>query len=170
MSTNLMSFTYKGKVDVNLRIKDKVIHLTQLNHGLPSLSMSFCKFVTGNTLTQEDYPCFLDLRKSNTEEGTYNTNLLSKIPLSGKTWSFNTTENNYVATFNAVISFNNLQQAIVRTDSNYYRLYLCSGMSSTQSGVYYDLAYLDVTAEALSYISPGTQAEIEWSMQLLNVS
>lgn len=168
MSNNLLSFTYQGKVDVKLRIKDKIIHLTQFNHGLPSLSMSFCKFVTGNSLTQEDYPCFLDLRKSATESGEYSTVLLSKVPLSGKTWTFNSSENNYVATFNAVISFNNLQSAIVRSDTNYYKLYLCSGMSSTQSGVYYDLAYLDATAEALSYISPGTQAEIEWSMQLLN--
>lgn len=167
---NFTNLFYKGNVQVSLRIKDKVINLKAHNSGLPTLNRSFCNFITGNTTTIEDIPEYIDLRYN---AGTsWQTMLISRIHLSGKEWTYDNSLSNYIAKFTGVISYNYLSRAITRSDSEVYRLYLYSGSLGLDSlgnpTGYYDLAYLDIDAETLSYLSPGTQAIIEWSMQLLN--
>ena len=167
---NMTALAYKGNVKVSIKIKDKIYEVKSHNAGLPALCRSFCSFITGNTITVEDIPEYLDLRYN--DGGSWSSILLTKIPLSGKSWVYDGTINNYVAKFTGVISYNYLTRAITKADSDTYRLYLYSGSLGKDSNNnytgYIDLAYLDIDAETLSYLSPGTQAIIEWSMQLLN--
>ena len=167
---NLTRLKYKGNVKVSIKIKDKIFEVNTHNEGLPALSRAFCQFITGNRITEEDIPQYLDLRYSDGE--TYNSCLLSRVHLSGKSWVYDSANSNYIAKFTGVISYNNLTRAITRADSELYRLYLYSGSlgvdSNNEYTGYYDLAFLDISAETLSYLSPGTQAIIEWSMELVN--
>lgn len=170
---NLTKLAYKGNVKVSIKIKDKIFEIKSHNSGLPALSRSFCKFITANGTTEEDIPQYLDLRYS--DDGTsYTTCLISRVHLSGKSWIYDSSSSNYVAKFTGVISYNYLTRPITRMDTDFYRFYLYSGSlgldSNNQYTGYYDLAYLDVDAETLSYLSPGTQAIIEWSMELVNYS
>jgi len=49
-------------------------------------------------------------------------------------------------------------------------LYLFSGEDSSykQGEEYHRIAKINVTAEALSYITPGTVATVTWTMKLIN--
>lgn len=167
---NMTNLFYNGFVSVSIKINDKLINLSNHNSGLPTLNRSFCNFITGNTTTIEDIPEYIDLRYNNGE--SWESILISRIHLSGKSWTYDSSLQNYVAKFTGVISYNYLSRLISRTDTSLYRLYLYSGSLGLDSlgnpTGYYDLAYLDIDAETLSYLSPGTQAIIEWSMQLLN--
>lgn len=166
---NLTQVLYRGKVDISLKIGDKTIRMSSHNNGLPYLQRAFCNFIVGNMITIEDIPEFLDLRKQIVANGAWQTCLLSRVHLSGKSWSENTTSqgtNECIATFTGVLAYMNLKEAIPRGDTSSYRLYLYSGSLSDTTG-YDDMAYLDITADELSRISPGTQAIVEWSMKLL---
>ena len=169
---NMTTVSYKGDVKVCLKIKDKIIDIQNHNAGLPALSRAFCQFITGNSLTIEDLPEFIDLRFNS--GSAWESCLVARVPLSGKSWVYDDSTGNYVAKFTGVISYNYLNRVITRNDTTDYRLYIYSGSlgpdgMGNYSG-YYDFAYLDISAESLSYISPGTQAIIEWSMQLVNYS
>lgn len=165
---------YVGHVSLKLKINNRIIEIDNHNKGLPALQRAFCNFLTGNDITHEDVPQFIDLRKKEGE--VYSTVLLNKLPLTGKSWEEgkyiyqdSSEEDTYVAKLTAVLSSNSLATRI--TDgSGEYRLYLQTGSNGTINGVttgYYDLAYMDISSEALSMVGPGTQAIIEWSLQLL---
>ena len=178
--SNLTSLFYVGNVNLKLKIKDKIIDISNHNTGLPALQRSFCSFLTGNIITNEDVPEFIDLRYSvhglNDFKPTQ-TMLLNKLPLTGKSWEEgkyiyqnNQEESTYIAKLTAVLSSNSLIRKISNTEENDFRFYLVSGSNgvvNNQVSGYFDLAYLNVSAEQLSLIGPGTQAIIEWSLQLL---
>lgn len=180
--SNLTNLFYVGHVDLKIRINDRVITVGNHNKGLPALQRAFCNFLTGNDITKEDIPQFMDLRYSPKGQNAFdpaNSLLLNRLPLTGKSWEEgryiyqdNSSESTYVAKLTAVLSSNSLTRQITSEDeANYdFRLYLVSGSNGTVNGVvsgYFDLAYLNITAEQLSLIGPGSQAIIEWSLQLL---
>lgn len=172
---------YQGNVKVKLKIKDKVLTVENHNHGLPALQRAFCNFITGNSLTIEDIPQYMDIRYSVNEDGPFNkenTILLNKLPLTGKSWdesqyidASSDNESSYVAKLTAVLSSNSLINKISSNDQRYFRIYLISGsvgqtLEGEISGLY-DMAYLNISAETLSMVGPGAQAIIEWSLRLL---
>lgn len=175
---NLTNVSYVGHVDLKIKINDKIITVSQHNKGLPALQRAFCNFITGNMITNEDVPQFMDLRMSNSLQEDYSQSvLLNKLPLTGKSWeegkyvySDNVEESTYIAKLTAVLSSNSLIRKISSSENNKFRLYLVSGSNgivNDQVSGYFDLAYLDIPAEQLSLIGPGSQAIIEWSLQLL---
>lgn len=180
--SNLTNLLYVGYVDFKIKVNDRIVHVSRHNKGLPGLQRAFCNFLTGNSITHDDVPQFIDLRYSST--GMYDfdrdhTLLLNKLPLTGRSWEEgkyvygdNEEESTYIAKLTAVLSSNSLIRKISNTESatTDFRFYLMSGSNGTINGVasgYFDLAYVDITAEALSLIGPGSQAIIEWSLQLL---
>lgn len=181
--SNLTNLLYVGYVDLKIKINDRVVHTSRHNRGLPALQRAFCNFLTGNDITNEDVPQFIDLRYSSKEENKFdktNTLLLNKLPLTGKSWEEgkyiyqdSSQESTYIAKLTAVLSSNSLIRKIssAEDDTLNFRFYLLSGSNGVVNGDaisgYFDMAYLDVTAEALSLIGPGSQAIIEWSLQLL---
>jgi len=180
--SNLTNLLYVGHVDFKVKINDKIITVGNHNKGLPALQRGFCNFLTGNDITREDVPQFMDLRWSAKDQNDFSkdhTLLLNKLPLSGKSWEEgryiygnNQEESTYVAKLTAILSSNSLIRKISRSEAETtdFRLYLISGSNGTVNGVqsgYFDMAYLDMPAEQLSLIGPGSQAIIEWSLQLL---
>lgn len=158
---NLTKVFYKGKVNLQLKIKDQIISIDNHNAGLLGLSLSFCKFITGNSITENDIPIYIDLTKSDEEFDIGDSILINKIRLSGRFFELDPTSNNYVAKFNAVISNSSLTETISRADSNYFKLILYTAGNPQTA-----LATMNVSAETLSLITPGTQAIVEWSMML----
>lgn len=176
--SNITNLLYVGNVNLKIKINNKIIDISQHNKGLPALQRAFCNFLTGNDITNEDVPQFIDLRyKGNNDFGRNNTLLLNKLPLTGKSWEEgryiygnSSSESTYVAKLTAVLSSNSLIRKISNTEEEEFRFYLLSGSNGTvndQISGYFDLAYLNVSAEQLSLIGPGSQAVIEWSLQLL---
>lgn len=154
---NSIILPYKGIVNVKIKIKDKIVSFENHNAGLPLLGKSFCKFITGNTTTEEDIPYYLDILKDG--GAPENSILVNKIHLSGRYWEYN--DPNYIAKFTAVVSYSSLKSVINRSDSGQFKLYMYSAGANPQA-----LATMGITAESLSLITPGTQAIIEWSMML----
>lgn len=182
MQNNLTNLFYAGRVNLKIKINDRVVEVKNHNKGLPALQRAFCNFLTGNDITREDIPQSMDLRfstKGTEQFDPANSLLLNRLPLTGKSWeegrfiySESKEESTYIAKLTAVLSSNSLTRQITTEDeANYdFRLYLVSGSNGTINGVvsgYFDLAYINITAEQLSLIGPGSQAIIEWSLQLL---
>lgn len=178
--SNLTNLLYVGKVSFKLKIKDKIVEVSNHNRGLPALQRAFCNLVTGNRITNTDIPEYMDVRYSTDGGETFpaeNTILLNKLPLSGKSWeegqfvyNEDTEENVYTAKLTSVLSSNSLARRISSNETTPFRIYLLSGTNGTINGEtngYFEMAYLNISADALSLIMPGTQAIIEWSLQLL---
>ena len=171
---NTTNLGYKGIVKFKLKIGGKIFNLTSFNNGTDYLKKSFCKFLTGNYGGNPDTPQLLDLRKFDTDANKWITCLNQEIVLTGKTYLQTTDEalginNNWVARFTAAIPFASLIEKILDSDTHQYRFYLYGSFDESDiSERYHDLAYVNVTAESLSQITEGTQALLEWSMQLLN--
>lgn len=178
--SNLTNLLYVGNVKFKIKIGDKIVEVSNHNKGLPALQRAFCNFLTGNDITKEDVPQFMDLRYSPVGTDNFsksNTLLLNKLPLTGRSWeegkyiySDSSEESTYVAKLTAVLSSNSLIRKISNGEPYDFRIYLISGSNGTVNDVpsgYFDLAYLNISSEALSMIGPGSQAIIEWSLQLL---
>ena len=174
---NKTDLGYKGIVQIKLKIKDKIINLTTKNNGTDYFKKAFCKFLTGNYGGNPDIPQMLDLRKKIEDSSVVKwvTCLNQEIILSGKSYLLTTDSNlgiddNWVARFTAAVPFDALLEPISDTDTSEYRFYLYGSFDSKDIDErYHDLAYINIDAESLSNITQGTQALLEWSMQLLNV-
>lgn len=175
---NITNLFYVGNVSIKLKINDKIVNIENHNRGLLALQRAFCDFITGNTITNESVPQFMDLRCSVQGANNFNTSLLlNKLPLTGKSWEEgryvydnNDEERTCVAKLTAVLSSNSLIEKISSSDTRDFRLYLLSGSNGIVNGQvsgYFEMAYLGISAEQLSLIGPGSQAIIEWSLQLL---
>lgn len=177
--SNKTRLTYRGDVAVRLKIGSKVIDVKGYNSGTAYLKKSICKFLSGNYGGAPDIPQMIDLRKKDSSmpdvPASWKTCLNQEIILTGKTFLIEDNNdlginNNWVARFTAAIPRAALIDAISADDvTNSYRLYLYGSFDELNiSERYHDLAYIDISAESLSRITPGTQALIEWSMQILN--
>lgn len=172
---NKTSLNYKGSIKVNLKIGDKIVTLTGFNNGTDYLKKSFCKFLSGNYGGEPDIPQMFDLRKYDTVNHIWRSCLNQEIILSGKTY-LKTTDSelgindNWVARFTAAVPYAALVEPIDESDTGDYRFYLYGSFDSSDVNErYHDLAYIPVEPSSLSRITPGTQALVEWSMQILNV-
>lgn len=171
--SNETNLSYTGNVSVKLLINDKVVEINDHNLGLPYLMKAFAKFVTGNYSGESDIPQFLDLRKFVDTEGVqeWETSLNQRVPLSGRLFEYNEKQSppNWIAKFTGVINHSVLKDTILEDSLEKYRIYLYSGYDSSDSNEHYhDIAYLNISAKDLARIVPGTQAIIEWVMQVKN--
>lgn len=170
---NELSFVYSGEVKFKYIINGKLFESTYKNAGLPYLMKMFAMAVTGNPLREADIPCFLDLRKKSVDNGNvqWESILTQQLPLSGKTYSYATDQSpaNWVAKFTAAINHSILKSDISEDDASDYRLYLYGDYDSlSEDNPYHDFAFLAVDAKDLAKIIPGTQAIVEWSVQIRN--
>lgn len=171
---NLLTLGYLGNVSVKLNINGNEINFQNHNAGLPYLSKIFSKLITGNYEGQFDLPEYVDLRAYSSDDTTFSDPILclsSQLPISGKVYEYDSSVGNWVAKFTAVISHEALIDEISENSSNIYRVYLYSGYddSNLDGDYYHDIAYITVQAKDLAKILPGTQAIIEWTMQIVNV-
>lgn len=161
---NYTNLQYKGKVNLKVKFGGQVYEVANYNSGLMWLQFAFCKLMVGDTIDDSLHPQYLDLRIL--DDGDWKTYLQNTIQLSGKTINpeMINGERVYTATLTAVLSSASLQGDIVSGDTHEYRLYL---YSLSSSGTKNDFAYIDISPEVLARISPGVQALVEWTMQLL---
>lgn len=171
---NLLTLGYLGNVSVKLNINGNEINFQNHNAGLPYLSKIFSKIITGNYEGQFDLPEYVDLRSYLPNDTAFSEPKLclsSQLPISGKTYEYDSKIGNWVARFTAVISHEALVDEISEDSQDLYRIYLYSGYdkSNLDGEYYHDIAYINVQARDLAKIIPGTQAIIEWTMQIVNV-
>lgn len=174
---NKTDLSYRGIVKFKLKIGDKTVSVTQKNNGTDYLKKAVCKFLTGNYGGNADIPQLLDLRQklAGTDPERWITCLNQEIVLTGKTYLQTTDselgiDNNWVARFTAAIPYAALLEPISDASTDQYRFYLYGAYDSADVYErYHDLAYIDIDAPSLSRITPGTQALVEWSMQILNL-
>lgn len=165
---------YIGDVTVKIKVGDKVITLDNHNNGTPLLNKIICKFLTGNYGGIHEVPQYLDLKYNSNpalseESKTWETYLSTQIALTGKVYEQSEKYNNWIAKFTAVIYHNNLLNGISENDPGEFKLVLLSGYNSTAPDTSYQvLAELAIESYMLARITPGTQAIIEWVMQIKN--
>lgn len=158
MENNLQettSFGYKGMVNLKLKIKDKVINISQHNTGTNYLFKSIYKFLTGN-YEKPDIPTYLDLREE--VQNTWISRLNTDIRLSAGNYT------DSQASVNGIIRFDNIIGTSI--SSGTFRLYLMSDYNS--QSVRQDLAYISISAEDLSKITAGINLIVEWVMTVTN--
>ena len=172
MST-VTNIKYKGAVSVKIHIGDKTVSLKSINSGTDYLKKSICKFLSGNYGGNPDIPQYLDLRKRVPNSNRWETYLNETIAITGKKFLYVVEDaeldihNNWVARFNAAIPRNALKDSVSAGSEDEFRLYLYGAFDSTDiSERYHDLAYIGISSDDLSRITPGTQALVEWSMQI----
>ena len=174
--SNTMNIAYQGNVNVKLVIGGKIINIESHNEGTDFLKKSICKFLSGNYGGEADTPQSLDLREYDAEAEKWITCLNQEILLTGKKYLLTNDDalgitNNWVARFTSAIPNDALRHTNFSSNVQ-YRLYLVSGFDKDNpdaSHRYNDMAYVQISYEALNRITPGTQALVEWNMQILNI-
>lgn len=166
---------YVGKVVLKLRINGEDFILRSKNKGTNYLKKSICKFLTGNYGGEVDIPQMLDLRIYDEANERWKSFLNQQIELTGKTYQYIDDDkelgirDNWVARFEGAIPYAALLDPIRIGDEGSYRLYLYGAFDTEDiKERYHDLAYIPVSVESLARITPGTQALVEWNMQILN--
>lgn len=134
------------------------------------LQYAFCKLVIGDYPEDYLHPQYLDLRyKVSDSPEVWESFLQSPIVLSGKNIIETPLDNglwDYSAVLTAVLAATSFSGTILPQDTRSFRLYLYSG-SVSQS---HDFAYIDISPQVLSRVTPGVQALVEWTMKLLLTS
>lgn len=170
---NDLHLKYFGDVQISYILTDKIIEKHYHNSGLPYLMKMFAMAITGNRLNDYDVPMFLDLRKRiiSGEDVTWETILTQPLPLSGKSYAYASDQNppNWVAKFTASISHEILKSDVSEDSGDVYRLYLYTEYDpNSKDDPYHDIAFLNVDAKDLAKIVPGTQAIVDWTVQVRN--
>lgn len=134
---------------------------------------SFAKFITGNYAGNSDIPQYIDLRKFISDElgDRWESVLNQEVVLSGKVYEYDADllQPNWVAKFTGVIPYSSLQDEIGEEDTSIYALFLKTGLDANDpEQPYHDIASITVLPRDLARITPGTQAIIEWTMQIVN--
>lgn len=159
---NITKLIYSGHVNLKIKIGNEIYEMNKHNEGTKYLMRSFAKFLAGQANLETDTPQFLDLEKD-MGASDWETYLTKIIELTGREWYQNGI-NTFACKFTATIPFTALSAGISSDDTNDFRLVLYSEESNERI----DLAYLPVTAKSLCRIAPGTQAIIEWVMEVVN--
>ena len=155
---------YSGKIKLYVNIGNKTIEIKAKNAGTPILHESICRFLAGQYRGNYDIPQYLDIRSID------NTSVLvNVIPLSGR--SLIVEDNNIYTRCDCSILYSSLISGIVADESVNYKLVLCADKDpDLVSGPYRDLATVTISSMALSRITQGTSAAIEWRLYIQNGS
>ena len=161
MNTNLY---YSGKIKLYINIGNKTIEVDAKNAGTTILHESICRFLAGQYRGNCDIPQYLDIRSIDDTSV-----LVNVIPLSGRTLIVN--DDDVYTKCDCSILYSSLISGIVADESVNYKLVLCADKDPDLAiGTYRDLAVVQVSSIALSRITPGTSAAIEWRLYIQNGS
>ena len=157
------SLNYHGKVKLFININNKSFEVDAHNAGTITLMESICRFLAGQYRGVIDIPLYLDIRNSN-----QSSILVNIIPLSGRTFITDGSSTVYTKC-EASILYSSFSEPVTATEGVNYTLVLCADPDSATSG-YRDLATVQISSLALSRITPGTSAAIEWRLYIQNGS
>lgn len=159
MKTDLF---YKGKIKLYINIGQKTIEIKAHNTGTDILKQSICRFLAGQYRGTCDIPSYLDVRNNSNVSV-----LVNVIPLSGR--SFINENGEIYAKCDCSILYSSLISGIVSQPGVNYKLVLCADVDpNIPNSSYRDLAEVAISSTALSRITVGTSAAIEWRMYVEN--
>jgi len=166
------SSKYVGSVSIKIKDKDGDIRVIKTNHneGTLNLSKLFAMMMCGYSESLNYVPKFIDLQYSSDSGVTWLTYLKKEIPLTAISHFLDTSLNpsNWVFSCTSVIPFTSLRDP-VRADDPYAFRFVLKTDKIMSPVISRELAYFyNITAEELSNIEEGTQAIIEWKMQLVH--
>lgn len=168
---NNTTLGYTGLVTFKLKLGDKIITLKRHNAGLPALMKSICKFLTGQGDQEHEIPEFLDLRRRLVDTGDpWDTFITQQVSCgtTGRIYEFDSELSNWVAKYSFSIPYSILVDYVEVDDTAHeYRFVL---YAEDAEGNPLDLAYIPISAAELSRITPGLQAVVEWSLQIVNAT
>ena len=154
---------YIGNVEFSLNIGKKTIKLNQHNAGTIILQQSICRFLAGQYRGLCDIPNFIDIRKVSDGRSI----LAQVVSLTGRIFKLEGTE--YVVQCDAQIPYSQLIVKIEPDDTSLFNVVLCADKDpELYEGTYRDLAYIQIEANTLSSILPGTSAAIQWRLHIKN--
>lgn len=163
---------YSGSVSVKVCTNTGKVKLAfkAHNEGTINLSKIFAMLMAGNTEALAYIPKYIDLEYSADGGATWGTFLRKAIPLTGISYYEDSSlaSTNWVTVGTGVIPYSYFLESISATSPNTFRLVLKSEDISSPL-VDRALAYFyNITAEQLSAVTSGTQAIIQWKLQLLH--
>ena len=156
-NTANISVGYIGSVNISIPINGKTIKINRKNKGLPELFRLLVRALAGNSIAT-DKPSYIDLRYLN-GYGEGESCLTNRQSISQH--SYNLSDGSWVARAASTIPYSALSVTpISDLGVSSFRVYL---MNKTD-----DLAYIDVEANDVYRITPGTQALVEWIIKIIN--
>lgn len=181
MNSNINSISsaipYKGRATIKIRIKDKIIEISNHNNAQFLLKKMFVQFMTGNILGEYNasakVPQFIDITKQ--DGANWNSVLVSPVPISSREYVYE--DNIWVGKLTAVVQAGNLIEDSITEDST-YRLELLANtnnlsdsekQNSSNKGILASMEDEGFDESVLSTIVPGTSGIFEWQLQLVDV-
>lgn len=174
-STNM----YRGKVEIAIKRKNKILKQTEHNTGLSDMALLFAKAVTGNISPIDDLPRLLDIGyvapRADNNENQYNNGiwmsiLNAPVNIGGRQYRFDSDLNNWVGILTSTVYASDLNTPILDgitqnvIDGNYLlKARLCS--YNKQNRKY--LAEIDLTLDDITDIREKTSAIFTWYTELL---
>lgn len=163
---------YVGAVSFKLKDKNDNIKIIKSSHneGTVNLSKLFAMLMSGYPVALNYIPKFLDLQYSDNGGEAWFSYLKTEVPLTAPSYYFDTSisPSNWVAAYTAVIAYSSMRDKVDPKTSQIFRFVLKTDRIS-EAVIPRDLAYFyNISAEELSNIEDGTQAIIEWKMQLVH--
>lgn len=156
-NTANISVGYIGSVNISIPINGKTIKINRKNKGLPELFRLLVRALAGNNIAM-DKPSYIDLRYLN-GYGEWESCLTNRQSISQL--SYNLSDGSWIARATSTIPYSALSVTpISDLGVASFRVYL---MNKTT-----DLAYIDVEANDVYKITPGTQALVEWILKIIN--
>ena len=167
-ATIIDTMKYSGKVQLSLKIADRIVKIQGHNEGTMQLKRAFAMFMCGGKTSTEALkyiPSKLDLRYFT--GGTWQTYLKRTVPISSPSYGKDTSssEQTWFVEYASSIPFSSLISTIPDTGS--FRLYLmCDRKENNDDST--DLAYIDIAATDLQSLEAGVSAIVSWRLSLLN--
>lgn len=163
---------YVGNLSFKLVDKSNNIKVIKSSHneGTLNLSKLFAMLLSGYPVALNYVPKFLDLQYTSDNGTTWLSYLKREVPLTAISYYLDSslTPSNWVFSSTAVISYSNLRDP-VSPESPYGFRFALKTDNIMNAVISRELAYFyDISAEELSNIEDGTQAIIEWKMQLVH--
>ena len=165
---------YVGSLSLKIKDKNNNIKVIKSSHneGTINLSKLFAMLLSGYPEAMSYVPKFLDLQFSSDNGITWLSYLKREVALTAISYYLDSSLSpaNWVFSSTAVISYSNLRDP-VSPESPYGFRFALKTDNIMNAIIPRELAYFyNITAEELSNIEDGTQAIIEWKMQLIHTN
>jgi hypothetical protein len=148
---------YIGSVNISIPVNGKTLKINRKNKGLPELFRLLVRALAGYSIVA-DKPSYIDLRYLN-EDGEWESCLTNRQSVSQL--SYNLSDGSWIARAASTIPYSALSVTpISDIGVASFRVYLMNKNT--------DLAYIDVEANDVYKITPGTQALVEWILKIIN--
>ena len=171
--------TYRGKVEIAFKRKNKILKQVTHNTGLPDMALLFAKAITGNISPIDDLPRLLDIgyvapgadnNQNSYNNGIWMSILNSPVNVGGRQYRFDSDLNNWVGILTSTIYASDLNVPIldevaqnVINGEYILKARLCSYNKRNRKY----LAEIDISLDEIRDIREKTSAIFTWYTELL---